>query len=360
MRKHVSCLTLTVLIAALASGPVMAGRNSSAWNFDSGSLATASGVGSMYYLDDGFQSTESLTEFGTTASGSFALIPDLPNGSSGVMKFPGLTGERNGYRVDFNLPDKDGPTAGYLDSYTVVYDLYIDEAPIDSYVGLLNTNEAHENGAEIWIDFFSSTGGFWREGAGPWGNDSFQLDTWHRVAFVMRDSATCDMFVDGVKVADDVPWDDGDSLYTTSDPDPDFGGASFSILGDGDIYHGEGYISAFAFVDEPLGDNEIAALGGAKAEGILVPDRIPGDGNLDGAVTGADYTIWADNFNLWNGDANFSVGDYNEDGFVTGADYTIWADNFGTMAAPVPEPGALVLGGLALAACLAVGRRRTA
>jgi hypothetical protein len=261
------------VVILLLAAPVMASAaNRSVWNFD-GDLATASGVGSLYYLDDGAQSTEAATVFGTTASGANPLpgIPDLPGGSSGVMKFPGLTGSHNGYRVDFNLPDNDGPTAGYLDSYTVVMDLYIADAPANAYIGLFNSNEANENAPEVWLDFFSSSGGFWRSGAGNVGDDSFSLDTWHRVALVVSDSAALDIFVDGVKVADDVYWDDGGSLYTTDSPDPEFGGASFSIFGDDDIYHGEGYVSSLAFYDMPLSDAVIADLGGATAAGIPEP-----------------------------------------------------------------------------------------
>ena len=54
---------------------------------------------------------------------------------------------------------------------------------------------------------------------------------------------------------------------------------------------------------------------------------VMGDGNGDGCVTGADYTIWADNFGTL-ALAGPGEGDYNGDGAVTGADYTIWADNF--------------------------------
>jgi len=83
-----------------------------------------------------------------------------------------------------------------------------------------------------------------------------------------------------------------------------------------------------------------------------------GDANNSGTVTGADYTLWADNFQKLNGNALYSQGDWNGDGFVTGADYTLWADNFGVGSAsvPIPEPstallaaiGALVCGGAAL------------
>lgn len=78
---------------------------------------------------------------------------------------------------------------------------------------------------------------------------------------------------------------------------------------------------------------------------------MPGDANLDGKVTGADYTIWAAYFSLQQTNATWSQGDFNGDGKVTGADYTIWAANFtpvpsntvATLPYAAPEPTALVL-----------------
>ena len=52
------------------------------------------------------------------------------------------------------------------------------------------------------------------------------------------------------------------------------------------------------------------------------------DGNGDGAVDGADYTLWADNWGRT--DANGAAeGDFCGNGTVDGADYTIWADEWG-------------------------------
>jgi len=89
-----------------------------------------------------------------------------------------------------------------------------------------------------------------------------------------------------------------------------------------------------------------------------------GDANLDGKVTGADYTNWADNFGKAGG---WAAGDFNGDGQITGADYTIWADNFGfgTGGSPtvrlgstsaVPEPASFGL--LGLSAVILLRRRR--
>lgn len=105
--------------------------------------------------------------------------------------------------------------------------------------------------------------------------------------------------------------------------------------------------------------------------GLVIPgsptgddiEQIPfGDANLDGRVTGADYTVWADNFGMAAGTALWIHGDFNVDGQVSGADYTIWADNFGAdMAdgpvAAVPEPHALALALAAGLGMLLAGRR---
>jgi len=56
----------------------------------------------------------------------------------------------------------------------------------------------------------------------------------------------------------------------------------------------------------------------------------PGDFNGDGTVSGADYVIWANNFD--GSDSSLAPGSHNNDGVVSGADYVIWASNFGTVA----------------------------
>jgi hypothetical protein len=85
-----------------------------------------------------------------------------------------------------------------------------------------------------------------------------------------------------------------------------------------------------------------------------------GDANVDGMVSDADYTIWADHYGETS--AEWSEGDFNLNGTVTEADYTIWADNYGfgvTGDGDVPEPATallLVLAGV----CLPRRRRREA
>jgi hypothetical protein len=73
--------------------------------------------------------------------------------------------------------------------------------------------------------------------------------------------------------------------------------------------------------------------------------KLAGDASLDGRVSGADYTIWADHFKTTG--ATWGQGDFTGDGNVSGADYTVWADHFTpapvSAAIPVPEPAAVAL-----------------
>jgi hypothetical protein len=77
--------------------------------------------------------------------------------------------------------------------------------------------------------------------------------------------------------------------------------------------------------------------------------RTPGDANLDGAVTDADYTIWADHYG--QAQATWTMGDFNGDCLVSDADYTIWADHCGVGLPGIPDASSLTLvlvGGLFL------------
>ena len=87
---------------------------------------------------------------------------------------------------------------------------------------------------------------------------------------------------------------------------------------------------------------------------------VPGDYNGDGQVDAADYTVWRDNLNATGdpgsvlGDGDNGTGTGTPDGVVDAADYDFWVANFGAAASlqnsPAPEPAALALIGLTLAA----------
>jgi Concanavalin A-like lectin/glucanases superfamily len=79
---------------------------------------------------------------------------------------------------------------------------------------------------------------------------------------------------------------------------------------------------------------------------------LPGDANMDGAITDADYTIWADHYGA--SPAIWLMGDFDGSGEITDADYTIWADNYGAGTSAIPEPATLSI----LALSVVIARRR--
>ncbi len=90
---------------------------------------------------------------------------------------------------------------------------------------------------------------------------------------------------------------------------------------------------------------------------------VPGDADLDGTVTSADYVLWRNNA---GSAGDWRHGDFNGDGMVDQADYTIWRANFGSSSASgtaldqsaVPEPATFAL--LVLGVIFAVPQRRCA
>ena len=115
-----------------------------------------------------------------------------------------------------------------------------------------------------------------------------------------------------------------------------------------------------------VGNTQVAQVQVLEPENSTLPTSlgavpaVMGDGNADGCINGADYTIWADNFgasaltglgegdynadgvvdetdldllasafNTVEGDPDFDpIFDHDGDGFVGGSDHTIWTHNF--------------------------------
>jgi hypothetical protein len=98
---------------------------------------------------------------------------------------------------------------------------------------------------------------------------------------------------------------------------------------------------------------------------VFVTVALAGDGNLDGIVNLADFTILRNNFGVVGGFAN---GDFNQNGIVDLVDFTLLRNTFGNASdadiaimnawrATVPEPTAVGVAGLAAAGLLRRKRR---
>lgn len=105
------------------------------------------------------------------------------------------------------------------------------------------------------------------------------------------------------------------------------------------------------------------------SDAVLTPEQFlfdtaavaeDGDFNNDNVVDGADFLIWQRGFGPTGTNL---TGDANDNGVVDGADLAIWKSQFGgapaaAVAAAVPEPATLALGGLAVVLMGIVSRRR--
>ena len=121
---------------------------------------------------------------------------------------------------------------------------------------------------------------------------------------------------------------------------------------------------SFALTSSDTGMFGINTPAYVAADNLIVL-LVEGDGNADGSVDAADYTIWANGFGVGT---RITEGDYNRDGSVGPADYTVWANHFGdTIAAAanspghaitVPEPGTMALAGALVAGAIVCRRRR--
>lgn len=143
-----------------------------------------------------------------------------------------------------------------------------------------------------------------------------------------------------------------------------FSGDPYSRATPFDFALGSGGSSALQMLPVTVGDVLKLEIVRTTAPGDFVGIRLriteglhlPGDANGDGFVTGADFTIWNDNYGAGPG-ATRAQGDFNCDGFVTGGDFTIWADNYGAGTTPsisVPEPASVMTALAGLGCALAV------
>lgn len=113
----------------------------------------------------------------------------------------------------------------------------------------------------------------------------------------------------------------------------------------------------FAFWDGVHPTRELHALLGEAAIRTVLPE---GDYDRDGVLGPADSDTWraayGTAFNASLGQTPSLAGDGNGDGRIDAADYTLWRDRSAQPVIGVPEPGSLLLAAMAL---LGAPRRRT-
>jgi hypothetical protein len=294
-RCNVSLL-FSLLLTAVLCGSALAGV-ATVWNFD-GSLDKAYGPGGMYYLDEddaahnppgipvgnsayrtgspagGHVSTRSLTTFGATTLGGQP---------AGYMTFPKATDAWTGYYVDHSY----GSTpAGGLSQYTMLFDIRVPQSSFTSggYLSLLQTAADNSGAGDLFIDLTPAGAG--KIGVSTIGYSAtkpIQPDTWHRVAWVYDQGKTASpntragsIYVDGVLVhqtdaafAQDSrfrPYYKGVAGPTTM-INPMEGFLLATSVNPSE--NSSAQLSSFLFVDRPMTQLEVQALGAPSANGLL-------------------------------------------------------------------------------------------
>lgn len=246
--------------------------------------------------DDFNDGTQTGGDFDTTiATPAVDLIPaggGQPEGEiAGVIQLDALTGTQ-GISVSTGLPVE-------VQEYTILFDLYLAAGEAASFTALYQTDAANGDDAEIYI----------REDGGVGILDqydgNFAFDAWNRVAlsFAVEDGAqVMRKYIDGNFVgAQIVDADVSDGSRWTID-----GEDGLLLFADPNGFTSRLAAGAVAVTPEVLSDAQIAALGGADADGPLDSetaavgavqmgfDGVIDDLDVGGAIVEARDTAQAD------------------------------------------------------------------
>jgi len=267
IQRHLLAFSLSWLAC-----PALLGAASYEWTFNGGNLNDAFAHGSMTAV--GATTTNIVTTNGTT-------LPHIGGVPAQVLSVPAFTSALDGFNVAFNATGGNGGSPEYINQYTFLFDLYSPGAP--GWQALFNTNPANANDADWYVapDNALGIGGTY---SSP---NAFPQDAWTRIAFAADLAANrMTFYVNGTQVAQSLGgslFDGRWALYSNVDA-----GDDVRLFNEGDAsgdYTHQLFVNSIAFVDRELSAEEVGALGGANAVGILVPE--PGIGAFCGlAIAG--------------------------------------------------------------------------
>jgi hypothetical protein len=253
------------VLASLAILSCAAGAANYEWTFNDGTLGDSFLNGTMAPVGG------TITGIIDTDGGSVPHIGGVP---ARVLSVPAFTDPLDGFNLTLAAT---GPNGGgsYVNQYTFIFDIYSPGAPNWQALFQTDPTNASANDADFYVapDGAIGIGGLTYSAA-----SLFQQNTWHRVAFTI-DSGTgvATFYLDGVQVAQRIGpslLDGRFALYSNVDP-----GDDLRLFNEGDasgVYTHALFVNSVAFVDRELTAAEMSALGGASAEGILVPEPASG------------------------------------------------------------------------------------
>ena len=248
-------------VGSAAGIPTVTGQ----WDFTNGDLGATIGK-DMEFLGN----TEASTTFGTET---------IAGQTANVMNFPAATPTQGYYVTPGILPNGGGDLANI---HTLIMDVKFPASSTDAWRGLWQTDTNNANDGEYFINPSN--------GIGISGNytGTIAADTWHRVAFALDLTKTeLAKYIDGELV--------GTQTLTGIDGRFAVGNAGLLFADESDET-AAGVVSSVQFRPFQLTADQIAALGGASADGIPLDlpyfEMIAGDVpdvevalNEDGSIT---------------------------------------------------------------------------
>jgi Ca2+-binding RTX toxin-like protein/3',5'-cyclic AMP phosphodiesterase CpdA len=228
-------------------------------------LAPSFGTGQIIVVQP--ESVFQATRFGTPET--LGTAP-LPGGSDAIMAFP-ATAPDEGYLLK-------PAGAATLTSYTIIWDIHAPEAR-NHWMALLQTDPSNASDADFLINL---AGGIGINGD---YKGSFDFARWQRVALTVKDNGdgtvTLAKYLEGVLVGTQtmpteryaIDAERGALLFTDNGPFQD----NHQTV--------KAQVNSVLFTDAAMSGAEIAALGGAKAGGIL-----PNAGSAPGNAVQFDFT----------------------------------------------------------------------
>jgi Ca2+-binding RTX toxin-like protein/3',5'-cyclic AMP phosphodiesterase CpdA len=215
------------------------------------------------------------TKTGTVSS--FAL-PALSGGDATVMYIPALSASQ----VVQVKSAAALPAGTVLKSYSLIYDLLV-PAGQGGWFSFLQTDPANKSDGELFLQ--RTSGGI---GINSDYEGAFKYGAWQRVAFTIQDKGTSALitkYIDGQKVGD-TSMSGGNYARYTIDPSK-----GINLFSDEDGETSGAYVSRVLFTDKVYTDAEIAALGQAKAGGIVdtAPTQFSSQINFGSATPTDDF-----------------------------------------------------------------------
>ncbi|WP_018388915.1 cadherin-like domain-containing protein [Ancylobacter sp. FA202] len=225
--------------------------NSVQFDVNAGSAAPTFGTGTLAPQGDLAVSYDSIEDFEVPA------VPTTGGAAPDVTYIPKLASSQGLLLT----PTSPVPAGTLVSSYTLVYDVLIPSDGVSGFTSFLQTDVTNTNDGDLFVrGSDDGTGGL---GIGGVYTGAFKYDEWQRVVFKIEDTGDeviISKYIDGVKVGTQSMDDDRYTIDLSK---------GVLLFTDEDGETSNLYVSHFLFTDKLYTDQEIAALGGVKADGIV-------------------------------------------------------------------------------------------